>query len=93
MRIEFDPVKNEINVEKHGISLDMALCIDKETAYIIEDSRNQYGERRLQMFGFIEERLFIMVFTLRDNFMRVISLRKANEREKRRYKNARKNQK
>lgn len=93
MRIEFDPVKNTANIKKHGISLDMALEIDIEESFTLEDNRGQYGEFRFQMFCPIKGRLHIMIFTFRENVYRVISLRKANDREIRRYKNARETQK
>lgn len=67
----------------------MAVEIEVEESFTIEDDRTQYGERRYQMFCPIKGRLHIMIFTFRDNVYRIISLRKANEREIRRYKNAR----
>lgn len=93
MKIEFDPIKNKANIKKHGISLEMALEIDIEESFTIQDIRQSYGEYRYQMFCPIKGRLFIMIFTFRENIYRIISLRKANEREAKRYKNARKNQK
>ncbi len=55
------------------------------TALMEEDTRKAYGERRFQVLGFIGERLHAVVFTPRDGMVHVISLRKANSREVKRY--------
>ena len=52
---------------------------------IVEDFRKEYGERRFQALGLIGDRLHMMVFTPRANKAHVISLRKANKREVKRY--------
>ena len=52
---------------------------------IAEDLRKKYGERRFQALGLIAGRLHAMVFTPRADKIHVISLRKANRREMRRY--------
>lgn len=61
--------------------------VDWSQAIIIEDTRKDYGEKRWRAFGYIDERLFAVVFTTRGDAMHVISLRKANEREVRSYGN------
>ena len=55
------------------------------TARIVEDLRKDYGERRFQALGLIGDRLHLMVFTPRANKAHVISLRRANKREVKRY--------
>ena len=52
---------------------------------IAEDLRKEYGERRFQALGLIAGRLHAMVFTPRAGKIHVISLRKANRREMKRY--------
>ncbi|EEO27223.1 BrnT family toxin [Oxalobacter paraformigenes] len=82
MKYEFDPVKNASNIIKHGLSLEDAQWLEWETAYILEDTRKAYPERRYQALGLIEERLHMLVFCMPDSqTIRVISLRKANRRE------------
>jgi len=81
MQIEYDPAKDAINRDKHGISLADALLFDWSHAQIEPDLRFDYGEPRFQATGYIGERLYFMVFCLRDKKTRVISLRKANKRE------------
>lgn len=86
MRYEFDPAKNQTNISKHGVSLEDAEWFEWETACIEEDTRRAYPERRFQALGLIEERLHMLVFCMPDaETIRVISLRKANRREVRKY--------
>jgi uncharacterized protein len=83
--ISFDPVKNSRNIALHGISLVRAVEFEWHDAFIVEDDRRDYGERRLLALGRIEGRLYVLVHTPRDGRVHVISLRKANKREVRRY--------
>jgi uncharacterized DUF497 family protein len=83
--ITYDPDKNEKNIAARGISFDRAAEFDWSSAYIVEDARKAYGEARFQALGFIEERLYMLVFTPRPPNTHVISLRKANDREVMRY--------
>ncbi len=85
MDIEFDPVKNEKNINKHGISLADAGLFDYATAKIAIDSRKDYGEVRCVSTGYIYERLHILCFVETQNGVRAISLRKANLRERKDY--------
>lgn len=82
----FDPLKNKSNQEKHaGISLAEAVNFDWAKAAYIVDARREYGELRIIGFGSIKDRLFVVVFVERENERRIISLRKANAREVKRY--------
>ena len=81
MAYEFDPAKDESNLDKHGVSLDDADGFEWETAVVREDTRKQYAEPRFEATGYIGDRLHVMVFCLRAETVRVISLRKANSRE------------
>ena len=49
------------------------------------DDRYDYGEDRTQALGLIDGRLHMLAFTMRGDALRVISLRKANPREVKRY--------
>ncbi len=68
--------------------MDLAEHLDWATALIWEDTRKDYGERRYCVLGFIAGRLHSAVFTPREGKPRVISLRKANRREVKRYEKA-----
>ena len=85
MDYEFDPTKDDSNMDKHGLSLADAGGFEWETAVVHEDARKQYAEPRFTATGYIGNRLHVMVFCLRADTVRVISLRKANPREVKSY--------
>jgi len=86
-RITFDPAKERANLAKHNLSLTRAVYFDWDTAVTVEDVRHPYGEARLMSVGYIDARLHCVVYVVRDNHYRIISLRKANTREVKRYAN------
>jgi hypothetical protein len=83
--VSFDPAKNQRNIASRGISFEVAEQFEWDTAMIAEDLRKEYGEPRFQALGFIAGRLHALVFTPRAGKIHVISLRRANRREVRRY--------
>jgi uncharacterized DUF497 family protein len=87
MEIEFDPAKDTQNIEKHGVSLALAEAFELESAVWREDDREDHGEQRFSAIGFIRDRIHVLVFSLRGEKIRVISLRRALPREARRYAN------
>ena len=80
MEIEYDPNKNNRNIEQRGISFEQVHDFDWDTATIKEQIREAQTEQRFVAVGKINHRLHVLVFTLR-NHLRVIRLRKANDRE------------
>ena len=52
-----------------------------------EDTRYSFGEERYQLTGRIESRVYVIVYTLLNDSMRIISARKANQREVKQYEN------
>jgi uncharacterized DUF497 family protein len=83
MGIVFDPAKDRINKTKHGVSLERTK--DMEVAVVLEDTRFDYGERRFRAFGYIDGAPHCLVFALRGNDVRAISLRRARLKEIERY--------
>lgn len=69
----------------HGVSFEAVYDFDWSGATIERDDRADYGEERLVALGYIRRRLYSLVFTGRGPKVRVISLRKANERERSTY--------
>ncbi len=51
----------------------------------VEDDRRDYGEDRFITVGFLDETMVVLVWTPRAAAYRVISMRKANERERKLY--------
>lgn len=84
-RVTFDPAKSEANRQKHGVSLALAESIDWSEVWCTADSRRDYGELREIGYVQVDQHLYCVVFTQRGRVFRVISLRKANSREVKRY--------
>jgi uncharacterized DUF497 family protein len=82
MEIEFDPAKNAKNVADRKLSLARAAELFKGRVFELLDERRDYGEIRRLAFGRIDGRLHVCVYTDRGEIRRIISLRKANAREK-----------
>ena len=85
MEIEFDPEKSDRNVRERGISFEQARDFEWDGALVWRDTRRDYSEERFIALGLIGERLHSLVFTVRGDAVRIISLRKANRREELRY--------
>ena len=85
MKITCDPAKNAANIVARGLPFELVEQLDWAGALMEEDTRKAYGERRFQVLGLIGERLHAVVFTPRAGKVHVISLRKANSREVKRY--------
>ena len=85
MEITFDPNKNASNIESRGLSFERASDFDFQTAVIWIDSRKAYPEVRYSALGLLDGRIHSLVFSETANGIRVISLRKANGREVKRY--------
>jgi uncharacterized DUF497 family protein len=81
MQIEFDPAKRHETLLHRG--LDFADCQQAFAgiSYTFEDARKGYGEQRFITWALMHERLVVIVWTPRGEARRIISLRKANERE------------
>jgi uncharacterized protein len=85
MKIEFDPTKNSQNIHERGLSFEQAHEFNFESALFEVDDRKDYGEIRFRAFGYFEQRLHTLVFTAIKGGIRVISFRKANNREVKHY--------
>jgi len=81
MKLSFDPAKSDKNVRERGLSFEKAGEFDFGTAKFWEDARQDYPETRYIALGYLEKRLHVLVFSETDDGIRVISFRKANDRE------------
>jgi uncharacterized DUF497 family protein len=81
MLIEFDPAKNDKNIAERGLSFERAAEFDFGSAIVDTDDRKVYAEVRYVAVGFLESRLHVLCFTPIEGGIRVISFRKANNRE------------
>jgi uncharacterized DUF497 family protein len=85
MSLSWDPAKAASNLAKHGVAFEMAERFEWDIALVGATFGHADGEPRLGALGAIEGRLYFLVYSIETRSTRVISLRKANDREKRRY--------
>ena len=82
MRISYDPAKRERTLADRGLDFnDAAEVFDGVTAEV-QDTRRDYGEPRIICFGVLRGRMVQIVYTPRGAVRHIISMRKANDREK-----------
>lgn len=85
MKIGFDPAKREWTLEHRGLDFADAERVFAAPGITVEDDRRDYGEDRYLTYGRLDGRLVAIVWTPRTDCRHVISMRKANEREQRKY--------
>jgi uncharacterized protein len=85
VRFDFDPNKDRLNLEKHGLSLSLDKELDWDAALLWIDDRQDYGETRILALAPKTEILYYVAFVDRADVRRIISLRRANRREVKRY--------
>jgi hypothetical protein len=81
MKLEYDPEKSSKNLKERGLPFDMVFDLEWDRAVIIPDNRKDYGEKRLIAFVPFRGRLYVVCYTSKKETRRIISFRKANDRE------------
>ena len=81
MPIEFSTAKRNATLEVRGLDMARAHEVFAGSTLTVEDDRQNYGEDRFITIGFLDGRMVILVWTPRSGTRRIISMRKANERE------------
>ena len=84
-RFEWDPDKEKRNIGERSIDFTTAARIWEGPVVERIDDRRDYGETRIIAMGEVDDRLMVVVSTWRGAARRIISARKANPREKRRF--------
>ena len=87
MKLEWDEGKAAGNLRKHGVAFEDAECVFRDPwrleAY---DGREDYGEARWNTIGMARAALLHVTYTVRgEEVIRIISVRKANGRERKQY--------
>ena len=85
MPIEYDPTKRSATLQGRGLDMARAGDVFDGATLTVEDDRRDYGEDRFITIGFIDDAMAVPVWTPRDGVQRIISMRRANERERRLY--------
>lgn len=83
---EWDPAKNESNLEKHGIDFEDAIGIFASPIVLFRSDRG--GEVRWVAVGMLEGREIAVVYSIRDERYRIISARRARKNEREAYRKA-----
>lgn len=85
MAITFDPAKRDKTLRERGLDFAEAQKVFDSLLVENPDERFDYGEERRITVGLIRDRMVVVVWTQRGADRHVISMRKANDREQRRY--------
>ncbi|HBT96962.1 MAG TPA: hypothetical protein DEB25_04670 [Desulfobulbaceae bacterium] len=86
MEIEFDQDKRNITLRERGLDFADAATVFAGPVMISPDKRRDYGEDRFITLGVLEAKIVVLVWTRRRHKYRIISMRYANERERKKYK-------
>lgn len=81
MALEFDAAKRIATLKARELDMARAGEVFAGPTLTVEDDRQDYGENRFVTIGFLDGRMVVLVWTLRNGTQRIISMRKANERE------------
>jgi uncharacterized DUF497 family protein len=85
VKITYDPQKRADTLSNRAPDFEDVAEVFAGNVYETEDNRQDYGEIRWLTVGFLNGRLVMVVWTARGDARHVISMRKCNEREKRKY--------
>ena len=83
--IEFDDAKRQITLFTNGLDMAKANEVFDKSHLDQIDGRKDYGEVRIRTFGYLDKQPVFIVWTYRANIKRIISMRRANEREIKKY--------
>jgi len=85
LKIEFDESKRRRTLEDRGLDFSHAAKVFEGPEFTQLDDRFDYPEPRYQTYGLIDERLVMLAWTPIDGGIRVISMRRCNDREQRKF--------
>ena len=81
MVIEFDAAKRIATLKARELDMARANEVFTGPTLTVEDHRQDYGEDRFITIGFLVGRMVVLAWTPLNGTQRIISMRKANERE------------
>jgi len=86
---EWDEIKNNINIAKHGIDFADVPAIFDLPMLVELDMIGEYDEERWKGIGMLSNGFIVVIYTEPDgNTTRIISARRANKHERSRYEHA-----
>ncbi|WP_339763699.1 BrnT family toxin [uncultured Hoeflea sp.] len=85
MEFEWDETKRAEIYKKHGVDLLEAALIFENDVLEKEDTRRDYGEKRMIALGIADGEVYIVVYTMRDNVHRLITAWKGGQDDREKY--------
>ena len=85
MKISYDPRKRQRTLDERGLDFDDAMSVFAGSMVTFVDDRRDYGETRWISAGYLADRLLVIVWTPRNGGRHIISMRKANDREQKKF--------
>jgi uncharacterized DUF497 family protein len=85
MKITCDPAKRAATLAERNVDFLDAEIVFTGRTLTVQDTRHAYGELRFQTIGFLGNRMVMVVWTPRGDARHVISMRKCNAKERKRY--------
>lgn len=85
MEIEFGPAKRTATLLSRGLDMMDAAEVSDGPHITFAETRNDYGELRFGTIGYLGQRMVVLAWTPRGKARRILSMRKANERERKRF--------
>jgi len=79
---EYDEAKSKANKEKHGIDFEEAQVLWQNKEHFVFDSVYINSEWRHLLVGLIDGVCYVVVFTMREDNIRIISVRRCRKNEK-----------
>ena len=81
MAITYDPKKRAQTLAARKLDFEDAKFVFEQRYFETEDTRKNYGEKRMICFGMLQVRMVVVGYTPRGADRHVFSMRKANDRE------------
>ncbi len=93
MKFTWDENKAASNLAKHGLEIGVGILVFDDPFHLTKtDDRHDYGEIRMQTIGKVGDTLIIIVIhTDRLGTTRLISVRRANKKERKIYEDGKNN--
>ena len=85
IEFEWDESKRLFNIHKHGIDFSDVPVVFDGLIVTVKDERFDYGEQRFVTFGLLQGQVVAMVHTESEDYIRIISTRKATKNEQKTY--------
>lgn len=85
MKLSWDETKRKRTLAARDLDFSDAATVFAGPTLEFEDERRNYGECRIVCVGFLGTRMVVLVYVQRGVVRRIVSMRKANDREQKVY--------